>query len=35
MTKLLLIGKEGYIRGSADVIAESQKPKIEQGRLFD
>jgi hypothetical protein len=31
----LLVGKESYIRGSADVIAETQKPRIEQRRLFE
>jgi hypothetical protein len=31
----LLVGKESYIRGSAEVSAAARKPKIEQGRLFE
>jgi adenine-specific DNA methylase len=31
----LLMGKDGYIRGSADVIAEAKRPKPEQPRLFE
>jgi adenine-specific DNA methylase len=31
----LLVGKESYIRGSAEAMEAAQRPKIEQGRLFD
>lgn len=31
----LLVGKESYIRGSAEAVEAAQKPKIEQGRLFE
>ena len=31
----LLIGKEGYVRESAEVVAELKKPKPVQGRLFE
>ena len=30
----LLIGKEGYMSASADIIAEASKPKLQQGRLL-
>jgi hypothetical protein len=29
----ILVGKETYIRGSAEVV-EASKPRVEQGRLF-
>jgi putative DNA methylase len=31
----LLIGKDVYIRDSAEVVAELKKPKPKQGRLFE
>jgi putative DNA methylase len=31
----LLIGKDAYIRGSAEAAEQARKPKIEQGRLFE
>lgn len=31
----LLVGKDSYVRGSAEAMEAAQKPKIEQGRLFD
>jgi len=31
----LLVGKDAYIRASAEVAEQAQKPRIEQGRLFD
>ncbi|MCB0190761.1 MAG: DUF1156 domain-containing protein [Anaerolineae bacterium] len=31
----LLVGKDSYISSSAEALAQSQKPKIEQGRLFE
>jgi hypothetical protein len=31
----LLIGKDGYIRDSREMIAEATKPKPEQPRLFE
>jgi hypothetical protein len=31
----LLVGKDSYVRGSAEAMEAAQKPKIEQGRLFE
>jgi hypothetical protein len=31
----LLVGKESYSRGSAEVMELARKPRIEQGRLFE
>jgi adenine-specific DNA methylase len=31
----LLVGKDSYVRGSAEAMEAAQQPKIEQGRLFE
>jgi putative DNA methylase len=31
----LLIGKDGYISASAEVVAEMEQPKLRQAKLFD
>ena len=31
----LLIGKDGYIRDSGEIVVEAQTPKPEQPRLFE